>query len=64
MTYYRFYTINIQKTREEQISDSVTFHPHLCDTPNIINLVRIVIAAKDLTLALKHPHRELPMLVS
>jgi len=64
VTHYRCYTAYIPKTRGERISDSVTFHPHLCGTPNVTPLERIVIAAKDLTSALTHPHHGLPMLSS
>ena len=64
VTHYRCYTVYVPKTRGERISDSVTFHPHLCDTPNVTPLERIVIAAKDLTSALTNQHHDLPMLSS
>ena len=64
VSHYRCYKIYIPKTRGERISDSVTFHPHLCDTPNVTPLERVIIAASDLTSALQQTHHDLPQLES
>jgi len=34
LEHYRFYKVyHVPKTRAERISDTVSFHPHLCETP-------------------------------
>ena len=43
------------KTRAERICDSLTFHPHNCDTPSLSPNDQIIIAATDLTKTLTNP---------
>lgn len=53
LEHYRCYKVYVPKTRAEQICDTVSFHPHLCDAPVLQTVQQAVIAANDLSRALQ-----------
>ena len=55
LKHYRCYKTYVTKTRAERICDSLTFHPHNCETPSMSPHDQIIIAATDLTKALNNP---------
>ena len=53
LEHYRCYKVYVPKTRAERICDTVSFHPHLCETPVLQPLQQAVIAADKLATALQ-----------
>jgi len=53
LEHYRCYKVYVPKTRAKRICDTVSFHPHLCETPVLQPLEQAVIAADKLTTALQ-----------
>jgi len=49
LEHYRCYKVYVPKTRAERISDTVSFHPHLCETPVLQPIEQAVIAADKLS---------------
>ena len=55
LKHYRCYKTYVTKTRAERVCDSLTFHPHNCDTPSLSTNDQIILAATDLTNVLTNP---------
>ena len=51
--HYRCYKVYVPKTKAERICDTVTFHPHLCNSPVLQPIDQAVIAVNKLTTALQ-----------
>ena len=50
---HRTNKVYVPKTKAEKICDTVTFHPHLCNSPVLQPIEQAVIAANKLNTALQ-----------
>jgi hypothetical protein len=60
MNHYRCQNVYITATASERIVDTLKFFPHNSPMPQMSSTDRILIAAQDMTDALKHPHPDVP----
>jgi hypothetical protein len=60
MHYYRCQNVYITATSSERIIDTLDFFPHNSPMPQMSSSDRILMAAQDMTDALKHPHPDAP----
>jgi hypothetical protein len=63
MQHYLCQNIYITATASEQIVDTLEFPPHNYPMPQISSTDRILMAAQDMTDALKHPHPDAPFAI-
>jgi hypothetical protein len=56
MNHYRCQNVYITATASERIVDTLKFFPHNSPMPQMFSTDRILMAAQDMTDALKHPH--------
>jgi hypothetical protein len=60
MKHYRCQNVYITATASERIVDTLEFSPHNSPMPQISSTDRILMAAQDMTDALKHSHPDVP----
>jgi hypothetical protein len=60
MQHYRCQHVCITATAGERIVDTLDFFPHNSPMPQMSSSDRILMAAQDMTDALKHPHPDVP----
>jgi hypothetical protein len=60
MNHYRFQNVYITSTASERIVDTLEFPPHNSPMPQLSSTERVLMAAQDMTDALKHPHPDVP----
>jgi hypothetical protein len=60
MHHYRCQNVYISSTANERIVDTLEFFPHNYQMPQLSSTNRLIMAAKDMTDALKNPHPEVP----
>jgi hypothetical protein len=60
MHHYRFQNVYISATASERIVDTLDFFPHNFPMPQLSSTDRLIMAAKDMSNALKNPHPEVP----
>jgi hypothetical protein len=60
MQHYWCQHVYITETASEQIVDTFEFSPHNSPMPQMSSTDRILMAAQDMTDALKHPHPDVP----
>jgi hypothetical protein len=60
MHHYRCQNVYVSATASERIVDTLEFSPHNPPMPQLSSIDRLIIAANDMTNALKHPHLEVP----
>jgi hypothetical protein len=60
MQHYRCQNVYITETASERIVDTLDFFPHNSPMPQMSSTDRILMAAQDMTDALKHPHPDVP----
>jgi hypothetical protein len=60
MHHYRCQNVYISATASERIVDTLEFFPHNYQMPQLSSTDRLLMAAKDMTNALKNPHPEVP----
>jgi hypothetical protein len=60
MHHYRCQNVYISATASERIVDTLEFFPHNYKMPQLSSTDRLLMAAKDMTDALKKPHPEVP----
>jgi hypothetical protein len=60
MHHYRCQNIYISTTASERIVDTLEFFPHNYQMPQLSSTGRLLMAANDMTDALKNPHPEVP----
>jgi hypothetical protein len=58
MKHYRRQNVYITATASERIVDTLKYFPHNSPMPQMSSTDRILMAAQDMTDALKHPHPE------
>jgi hypothetical protein len=58
MHHYRCQNVYISSTASERIVDTLEFFPHNYQMPQLSSTDRLIMAAKDMTDALKNPHPE------
>jgi hypothetical protein len=63
MQYYRCQNVYITATASERIVHMLDFFPHNSPIPQMSSTYRILMAAKDTTDALKHPHPDVPFAI-
>jgi hypothetical protein len=61
MHHYRFENVYISSTASERIVDTLKFFPHNYQMPQLSSTDRLIMAAKDMTDALKNPHPEVTL---
>jgi hypothetical protein len=57
---YRFQNVYITATASERIVDTLDFPPHNSHMPQMSSTDHVLMAAQDMTDALKHPHTDVP----
>jgi hypothetical protein len=60
MHHYRCQNVYILPTASERIVDTLQFFPYNYQMPHLSSTDRLLMAAKDMTDALQHPHPEVP----
>jgi hypothetical protein len=60
MYHYSFQNGYISSTASEQIVDKLDFFPHNSPMPQLSSSDMLLVAANEMTNALKHPHPEVP----
>jgi hypothetical protein len=60
MHHYRCQNVYITATASARIVDTLNFFPHNSPMPQMSSSDRILMAAQDMTDALKHPHPDVP----
>jgi hypothetical protein len=60
MHHYRCQNVYIAATASERIVDTLEFFPHNFPMPQLSSTNRLIMAAKDMSNALKNPHPEVP----
>jgi hypothetical protein len=60
MHHYRCQNVYISATASERIVDTLDFLPHNYQMPRFSSTDRLIMAANDMTDALKNPHPEVP----
>jgi hypothetical protein len=60
MHHYRFQNVYISATASERIVDTLEFFPHNSPMPQLSSTYRLIMAANDMSNALKNPHPEVP----
>jgi hypothetical protein len=60
MHHYRCQNVYISPTASERIVDTLEFLRHNYQMPQLLSTDRLLMAAKDMTDALQHPHPEVP----
>jgi hypothetical protein len=60
MNHYRCQNVYITASASERIVDTLEFFPHNSPMPQMSSTDRILMAAQDITNALKHPHPNVP----
>jgi hypothetical protein len=60
MHHYRCQNVYISATASERIMDTLKFFPHMFQMPQLSSTDRLVMAANDMSNALKKPHPEVP----
>jgi hypothetical protein len=60
MHHYRCQNVYITSTYSERIVDTLNFFPHNSPMPQLSSTDRVLMAAQDMTDALKHPHLDVP----
>jgi hypothetical protein len=60
MNHYRCQNVYVTATASERIVDTLEFFPHNSPMPQMSSTDRILVAAQDITDALKHPHPDFP----
>jgi hypothetical protein len=60
MQHYRFQNVYITSTASERIINTLESSPHNSPMPQMSSTDRILMAAQDMTDALKHPHPDVP----
>jgi hypothetical protein len=60
MHHYRCQNVYLTSTASERIVDTLDFFPHRSPMPQLSSVDRVLMAAQDLTAALKHPHPDVP----
>jgi hypothetical protein len=60
MHHYRCQNVYITSTASERIVDTLEFFPHNSPMPQLSSTDRVLMAAHDMTDALKHPHPDVP----
>jgi hypothetical protein len=60
MHHYRCKNVYISATASERIVDTLEFFPHNSTMPQLTSTDILIMAANDMTNALKHPHPEFP----
>jgi hypothetical protein len=60
MHHYRFQNVYISATASERIVDTLMFFPHNFPMPQLSSTDRLIMAANDMSNALKNPHPEVP----
>jgi hypothetical protein len=60
MQHYWCQSVYITATASERIVDTLDFFPHNSPMPQMSSTERILMAAQDMTDALKHPHPDIP----
>jgi hypothetical protein len=60
MHHYRCQNVYISSTASELIVDTLEFPPHNSPMPKLSSTDRLLMAANDMSTALKHPHPEVP----
>jgi hypothetical protein len=60
MHHYRCQNVYITATTSERIVDTLDFSPHNSPIPQMSSTDRVLMAAQDMTDALKHPHPYIP----
>jgi hypothetical protein len=59
--HYRCQNVYISATASERIMDTLELFPHNYQMPQLSSTDRLLMAAKDMTDALQHPHPEVPL---
>jgi hypothetical protein len=60
MHHYRCQNVYISATASERIVDTLEFYPHNFQMPQLSSTDRLIMAANDISNALKNPHPEVP----
>jgi hypothetical protein len=60
MHHYRCQNVYLASTASERIVDTLYFFPHNSPMPQLSSIDRVLMAAQDMTNALKHPHPYVP----
>jgi hypothetical protein len=60
MHHYRYQNVYISATASELIVDTLELFPNNYQMPQLSSPDRLLMAAKDMTDALQHPHPEVP----
>jgi predicted RNase H-like nuclease len=60
MHHYRCHHVYIASSASERIVDNLEFFPHNSTMPHISSIDRLLMAANDMTEALKHSHPDVP----
>jgi hypothetical protein len=60
MNHYRYQNVYITASASERIVDTLEFFPHNSPMPQMSSTACILMAAQDMTDALKHPHPDVP----
>jgi hypothetical protein len=60
MHHYRFQNVYITTTASEHIVDTLEVFPQNSPMPQMSSMDRVLMAAQDITDALKHPHPDIP----
>jgi hypothetical protein len=60
MNHYQCQNVYISATASERIVDTLEFFPHNYQIPQLSPTDRLIVAAKNMTDALKNPHPEVP----
>jgi hypothetical protein len=60
MQHYRCQNVFITATASKRIVDTLDFFPHNSPMPQMSSTYCVLMAAQDMTDALKHPHPDLP----
>jgi hypothetical protein len=60
MHHYRCQNVYISATASERIVDTLEFFPHNFPMPQLSFTDRLIMAANDMSNALKNPHPEVP----
>jgi hypothetical protein len=60
MHHYRCQNVYIAATASERIVDTLEFFPHTYPMPQFSSINRLILAANDISNALKNPHPEVP----
>jgi hypothetical protein len=61
MHHYRYQNVYITSTASERIVDTLEFFPHDLSMPHLSSIDRLLMAANDMTDALKHHHQDVPL---